>query len=502
MSISHKSTKNLNITGCAVCLFQGKDQVMICDENRVALSYAEQEQFKSKQPFLLPPETLDQQGNTMDPIQLGRLIYIRKRKIQSNDTKAIQSITKEQAMDEYNQAQLNHTQFSLTGRHFQHVVLRERSNKNEAHQDVCVRLLREEFYRSFKGSVPKYDFVYQRAVGSSALLVYLINVDETEINEDILRRKGLSNYFCAKSIPNICDNDYNETRNHRFVTIEQARTELVHFSVTYPNDVYDLNHWGALSLFDAVMKHSEKRRHSPSYTLVEQIGRGAYSVVWKATTNNNKKETNKMKVIKEMTLDAATTSVVKDATNGAAHNGATKGATKGAAHNSAATNSAGMDGTDSSSSSSSSSIPSIVAVKEMKMRNVPSGRVEVVLREIAAMQSLRGHPNIVELFGAEEHNGALLLAMELCTGGTLRDFITKNAPMTDHIELLSIVRGISSGLYALRTNNLVHRDLKPSNILFQNGVVRLADFGMSRSMRNNETDSHVCGTIRCKSNNF
>ena len=161
-----------------------------------------------------------------------------------------------------------------------------------------------------------------------------------------------------------------------------------------------------------------------------------------------------------------------------------------------------MDGTDSSSSSSSSSIPSIVAVKEMKMRNVPSGRVEVVLREIAAMQSLRGHPNIVELFGAEEHNGALLLAMELCTGGTLRDFITKNAPMTDHIELLSIVRGISSGLYALRTNNLVHRDLKPSNILFQNGVVRLADFGMSRSMRNNETDSHVCGTIRCKSNNF
>ena len=96
-----------------------------------------------------------------------------------------------------------------------------------------------------------------------------------------------------------------------------------------------------------------------------------------------------------------------------------------------------------------------IAVKELLMRNVPSKRVERVLSEIAAMQSLRGDQNIVELFDAEQHGDSLLLAMTLCDGGTLRDYINTQTPMSNHIELLKIVREITSGLRALRLHDLV-----------------------------------------------
>jgi len=451
-SLVHPTHTNLRISGCAICLFRGKDEVMLCEENRVVLSYAEQTALGSKQPYMVPASIVDHSGAAMDPLHVGRLIHMRKNKRHSIDA----TISNEAALQECRAANENHSKFSLSGRHFQHVVLRERLHKGEAYHDACARLLREEFYRKFKGNVvPQYDFVYQRESGSNALLVYLIHVDDTIQSNDILQKKGVSNYFCAKDIPGICNNDYNETRNHQFLPASQARSILLKFSQSFPADTFDTSHWGALDLFDTVMRHSKQRRNSPSYRLIEQIGRGAYSVVWRAERKRGK---NNNKVQGEQ----------------------------------------GEQGEHSEQGDT----PIIIAVKEMMMRNVPAKRVERVLSEIAAMQSLRTSPNIVELYGAEEHHGSLLLAMELCTGGTLRGFIQASGPLSDRVQILNIVRGISSGLSALRSHNLVHRDLKPSNILFQkNGgdetdVIRLADFGMSRSMRDNDTDSHVCGTIR------
>lgn len=36
------------------------------------------------------------------------------------------------------------------------------------------------------------------------------------------------------------------------------------------------------------------------------------------------------------------------------------------------------------------------------------------------------------------------------------------------------------GLYALHSRHIFHRDLKPGNILVQNGVAKLADFGLAK----------------------
>ena len=408
---------NVTITGCAVALFRGVDEIMVCEENRVVLSYQEQQALNSKQPYMLPsPTTLDHYGNPIPSTRLGRLLHKRMNKRKKMDDIEIKD---EEALALVSQAQLNHARFAMQGRYFRHVVLRERTKKGETHSATCSRLLKEEFYRKFTGSVPQWDFVYQRKVATkgrnSAILVYMIHVDDTEIDRTVLRMKGKSNYFCAKDLPDICSNDYNETRKHRFVSMKKARSMLEDFSNKYPVNVYDTSHWGALELFNAVMVHSEERKQSPSFQMIEQIGRGAYSIVWRAKRRKGGKS-------------GQTGQSGQSGQSGTANDGGDGG-----------------DGHDAEE----------IAVKELLMRNVPSKRVERVLSEIAAMQSLRGDQNIVELFDAEQHGDSLLLAMTLCDGGTLRDYINTQTPMSNHIELLKIVREITSGLRALRLHDLV-----------------------------------------------
>ena len=248
---------NLRISGVAICLFRGKDEVMICEENRVVLSYAEQTELGSKQPYMVSKNIVDRNGASMNPHFVGRLIHMRKNK-RNHSTDA--TISNEAALQEYHAANENYSKFSLSGRHFQHVVLRERVHTGEAHQDALSRLLREEFLREFKVGAPsQHDFIYQREPDSNALLVYLIREDNTVSSNDILQKRGVSNYFCAKKIVEICDNDYNETRNHQFVTSSEARKKLLNFSQSFPPDVYDTSQWGALDLFNASLRHWQSK---------------------------------------------------------------------------------------------------------------------------------------------------------------------------------------------------------------------------------------------------
>ena len=101
----------MSITGCAICLFKSDNEVFICEENRVVLSYAEQEEMDCKQPFMLPKTTLSVHGTPMEPVHLGRLIHKRMNKLENIDF----NVPDDDALELFHQACDNHDRFALSG---------------------------------------------------------------------------------------------------------------------------------------------------------------------------------------------------------------------------------------------------------------------------------------------------------------------------------------------------------------------------------------------------
>ncbi len=123
-------------------------------------------------------------------------------------------------------------------------------------------------------------------------------------------------------------------------------------------------------------------------------------------------------------------------------------------------------------------------------------------REALAVASLK-HPNIVQIYGAEEALGYHYLAMEFIEGPSLATVLEAlppdRAPTAEalaratgspalarhgeHYEraVASLLAPIIEALQAAHEKGLVHRDIKPSNILLRaDGSPVLADFGLAK----------------------
>jgi serine/threonine protein kinase len=89
------------------------------------------------------------------------------------------------------------------------------------------------------------------------------------------------------------------------------------------------------------------------------------------------------------------------------------------------------------------------------------------------------HPNVVQVYHLvySRANDAILLAMELCKGGSLQRCF-EYGPLSlrsvrDHATQIVL------GLQALHDRGMLHRDIKPGNILIDgNGTTKLGDFGL------------------------
>src|SRR5262245_24477144 len=91
------------------------------------------------------------------------------------------------------------------------------------------------------------------------------------------------------------------------------------------------------------------------------------------------------------------------------------------------------------------------------------------------------HPHTVYIFGSEEIFGTPVIAMELATGGTLKDRVASKGPLAP-TEAVAAILDIIGGLDAAQSVGILHRDVKPSNcFLDSEGSVKVGDFGLSIS---------------------
>jgi tRNA A-37 threonylcarbamoyl transferase component Bud32 len=128
-----------------------------------------------------------------------------------------------------------------------------------------------------------------------------------------------------------------------------------------------------------------------------------------------------------------------------------------------------------------------VALKLFRNRDPESQRR---LLEEGRMLARVNHPNVVRVFGAEEHDGRIGLWMELIEGQTLEDWMQANGLMSA-AEAATVGRELCAALAAVHGAGLIYRDIKLQNVIRQEGgEIRLTDFGSG--MR---ADSHVPGRI-------
>ncbi|CAF1116618.1 unnamed protein product [Rotaria sordida] len=126
-----------------------------------------------------------------------------------------------------------------------------------------------------------------------------------------------------------------------------------------------------------------------------------------------------------------------------------------------------------------------VAIKLILMDQEKEGFPITALREIKILQGLR-HDNIVRLIEMcrstveKSSRSKFYFIFEFCDhdlAGILRNVQVKFK--LGHIK--SIMQQLLNALYCIHTNHIIHRDIKPANILItRNGVLKLADFGLSK----------------------
>src|SRR5438552_2980398 len=107
-----------------------------------------------------------------------------------------------------------------------------------------------------------------------------------------------------------------------------------------------------------------------------------------------------------------------------------------------------------------------------------SDRLARFRREAQVLASLN-HPNIASIYGLEESNGFMALAMELIEGPTLADRLATGPIPID--EALIFARQIAAALEAAHERGIIHRDIKPANVkVTDDGTVKVLDFGLAK----------------------
>jgi len=123
----------------------------------------------------------------------------------------------------------------------------------------------------------------------------------------------------------------------------------------------------------------------------------------------------------------------------------------------------------------------LVAIKRIKKTKYGEGQEISAIREIKALKAIKNE-NVIEIFDVFIHEGCIHIVLEYLEFNleqVLKD--TGILIIPGHIK--TWMQMLLTGLDACHKKFLIHRDIKPNNLLIKsNGVLKLADFGLTRKV--------------------
>lgn len=123
-----------------------------------------------------------------------------------------------------------------------------------------------------------------------------------------------------------------------------------------------------------------------------------------------------------------------------------------------------------------------VGIKMMRPSIASKEQAHLALEREAAKAQTLSHPNIINIFDFDEHDGQFFLVMEWLEGESVNSLLRRTSGKGMPASVAwSIIEGAAAGVQHAHKNNVVHADINPSNIFItQTQDIKLLDFGVAR----------------------
>ncbi|NUQ50779.1 MAG: serine/threonine protein kinase, partial [Phycisphaerae bacterium] len=107
---------------------------------------------------------------------------------------------------------------------------------------------------------------------------------------------------------------------------------------------------------------------------------------------------------------------------------------------------------------------------------------EVELRGISHVMNLKS-PHLITIYDVRKNeHGEPFVIMEYISGPSLRDMLNAEPDGFSPQKAAFLFTGMVQGLAYLHERGIVHRDMKPANIFYDDGYVKIGDYGLSKHM--------------------